>query len=144
MDGLPLRRKALFATGDLATALPLTLVNFFQLYFMTDVAGLAPSVAGWIVLAAKLWDAVNDPLFGVLADRIRSPLGRRRAPLLVSAVPLGVTFALMWIVPGLPRPWLPAYYLAALIAFDTCFTVYHVSYNSLTPAMARATMSRPR
>jgi glycoside/pentoside/hexuronide:cation symporter, GPH family len=137
MNGLPLGRKVLFATGDLATALPLTLVNFFQLYFMTDVAGLAPSVAGWIVLAAKVWDAVNDPLFGVLADRIRSPLGRRRGPLVFSAVPLGVTFALMWIVPGVPRAWLPAYYVLALVAFDTCFTVYHISYNSLTPALAR-------
>jgi glycoside/pentoside/hexuronide:cation symporter, GPH family len=137
MQSLGFGRKLLYSTGDLTTALPLTLVSFFQLYFLTDVAGLSTAVAGWIILVAKVWDAVNDPLFGVLADRIRSRWGRRRGPLVFSAVPLGITFALMWIVPGIPRPWLPAYYALALIAFDTCFTVYHVSYNSLTPALAR-------
>jgi GPH family glycoside/pentoside/hexuronide:cation symporter len=134
-DTLPLRTKMLFSTGDLSTSIPLAIVMFFQLYFLTDVAGLRPDLAGWAVGIGRIWDAVNDPLFGLLSDRIRTRWGRRRVLLLFGAVPLGVSFAMMWLVP----PWGPlaltAYYAVAFILFDTIFTAVHVGYNALTPEM---------
>jgi GPH family glycoside/pentoside/hexuronide:cation symporter len=134
-DQLPLRAKVLFSTGDLSTSIPLAILMFFQLYFLTDVAGLPPALAGWAVGIGRIWDAVNDPIFGVVSDRIRSRWGRRRVLLLFGAVPLGVAFALMWLVP----PWGPlaltAYYAIVFILFDTVFTAVHVGYNALTPEM---------
>ncbi|MGD2039662.1 MAG: MFS transporter [Anaerolineae bacterium] len=134
-DRLSLRQKLLFSTGDLSTSIPLALVMFFQLYFLTDVAGLRPDYAAWAVGIGRLWDAVNDPLFGLISDRIHSRWGRRRVLLLFGAVPLGVSFAMMWLVP----PWEPlaltAYYAVAFILFDTVFTAVHVGYNALTPEM---------
>jgi GPH family glycoside/pentoside/hexuronide:cation symporter len=134
-DKLSLRTKLLFSTGDLSTSLPLAIVMFYQLYFLTDVAGLRPDLAAWAVGIGRIWDAVNDPLFGLISDRIRSPWGRRRVLLLFGAVPLGISFAMMWIVP----PWGPLaltfYYAIAFILFDTIFTAVHVSYNALTPEL---------
>jgi glycoside/pentoside/hexuronide:cation symporter, GPH family len=132
---LPLRLKMLFSTGDLATSIPLAILMFFQLYFMTDVAGLRPDLAGWAVGIGKIWDAVNDPLIGLLSDRIRSRFGRRRVMLLIGAVPLGLTFLLMWIVPPFGPVGLAVYYAITFIIFDTVFTIIHVSYNSLTPEL---------
>ena len=132
---LPLRTKLLFSTGDLSTSIPLAILMFFQLYFLTDVAGLRPDYAGWAIGASRLWDAINDPLFGLLSDRIRTRWGRRRVLLLFGAVPLGVTFMLMWVVPALDQVWLAVYYGMAFILFDTAFTVVHVGYNALTPEM---------
>ena len=132
---LPLRTKLLFSTGDLSTSIPLAILMFFQLYFLTDVAGLRPDYAGWAIGASRLWDAVNDPLFGLLSDRIRTRWGRRRVLLLFGAVPLGVFFMLMWIVPALDQVWLAVYYAMTFILFDTAFTIVHVGYNSLTPEM---------
>ena len=132
-DKLPLRSKLLFSTGDLSTSIPLAILMFFQLYFLTDVAGLPPALAAWAVGIGRLWDAVNDPLFGLISDRIRSRWGRRRVLLLFGAVPLGVSFTLMWLVP----PWgtlaLTVYYTVVFILFDTIFTAVHVGYNALTP-----------
>jgi GPH family glycoside/pentoside/hexuronide:cation symporter len=134
-ERLPVRTKLLFSTGDLSTSIPLAIVMFFQLFFLTDVAGLRPDLAGWAVAAGRVWDAVNDPLFGLLSDRIRTRWGRRRVLLLFGAVPLGLSFAMMWLVP----PWRPlaltAYYALAFILFDTVFTAVHVGYNALTPEM---------
>ena len=134
-DKLSLRTKLLFSTGDLSTSIPLAIVMFFQLYFLTDVAGLPPGLAAWAVGIGRIWDAVNDPLFGLVSDRIRSRWGRRRVLLLFGAVPLGVSFAMMWLVP----PWGPlaltVYYTLAFILFDTIFTAVHVGYNALTPEM---------
>lgn len=135
MKKLPLRLKLLFSTGDLSTSIPLAILMFFQLYFMTDVAGLRPDYAGWAVGLGKLWDAVNDPVIGLLSDRIRSRWGRRRSMLLFGAVPLGLTFMLMWFVPPFDQLGLTIYYTITFILFDTTFTIIHVSYNALTPEL---------
>jgi GPH family glycoside/pentoside/hexuronide:cation symporter len=129
------RTKLLFSTGDLSTSIPLAIVMFFQLFFLTDVAGLRPDLAGWAVAAGRVWDAVNDPLFGLLSDRIRTRWGRRRVLLLFGAVPLGISFAMLWLVPPLGPLALTAYYAVAFILFDTVFTAVHVGYNALTPEM---------
>jgi GPH family glycoside/pentoside/hexuronide:cation symporter len=134
-EELSLRTKVLFSTGDLSTSIPLAIIMFFQLFFLTDVAGLRPDLAGWAVGLGRIWDAVNDPLFGLISDRIRSRWGRRRVLLLFGAIPLGISFAMMWFVP----PWGPlaltAYYTVTFIVFDTVFTAVHVGYNALTPEM---------
>jgi glycoside/pentoside/hexuronide:cation symporter, GPH family len=134
---LSLRTKLLFSTGDLSTSIPLAILMFFQLYFLTDIAGLQPALAGIAVGVSRLWDAVNDPLIGLLSDRLRTRWGRRRVLLLFGAVPLGVFFMLMWIVPDLDQIWLAVYYGMTFILFDTAFTVVHVGYNALTPEMTR-------
>ncbi len=134
-ESLPLRIKLLYSTGDLSTSIPLAIVMFFQLYFLTDVAGLRPDLAGWAVGAGRIWDAINDPLFGLLSDRIRSRWGRRRVLLLFGAVPLGISFILMWVVPPLGQMGLTIYYALTFILFDTVFTAVHVGYNALTPEL---------
>ncbi len=137
MPRLPLRLKLLYSTGDLSTSAPLAIIAFFQLYFLTDVAGLRPDYAAWAVAAGRLWDAVNDPLFGLFSDRVRSRWGRRRVLLLFGAVPFGLCFILMWLVPLLPPLALAAYYAVAFILFDTAYTAVHVGYNSLTPELTQ-------
>jgi len=134
-EKLPRRLKLLYSTGDLSTSIPLAIIMFYQLYFLTDVAGLRPDHAAWAVGIGRVWDAVNDPLFGLISDRIRTRWGRRRVLLLFGAVPLGLSFAMLWLVP----PWRPgalvAYYAVAFMLFDTVFTAVHVGYNALTPEL---------
>jgi GPH family glycoside/pentoside/hexuronide:cation symporter len=132
---LPVKTKLLFSTGDLSTSIPLAILMFFQLYFLTDVAGLRPSYAGWAIGVSRLWDAVNDPLIGLISDRLRTRWGRRRVLLLFGSVPLGIFFMLMWVVPALDQFLLAVYYAIAFILFDTAFTIVHVGYNALTPEM---------
>jgi GPH family glycoside/pentoside/hexuronide:cation symporter len=134
---LSLRTKVLFSTGDLSTSIPLAILMFFQLYFLTDVAGLRPAYAAWAVGVPRVWDAVNDPLFGLISDRIRTRWGRRRVLLLFGSVPLGLSFMFMWFVPPFEQISLAFYYAITFILFDTAFTVVHVGYNSLTPELTR-------
>jgi GPH family glycoside/pentoside/hexuronide:cation symporter len=110
---------------------------FYQLYFLTDVAGLRPGRAGLAVAIGRVWDSINDPVFGLLSDRIRSRWGRRRVVLLFGAIPLGLTFCLQYLVPPWGEWGLIAYYVGAFILFDSTYTAVHVSYNALTPAITR-------
>lgn len=134
-SGLTKRFKMLFSIGDLSTSMPLAILAFFQLYFLTDVARLKPEYAAWAVALPRLWDAINDPLFGLLSDRLRTRWGRRRVLLLFGTVPLGLSFMFMWFVPPFEQVGLAIYYAIAFIIFDTAFTVVHVGYNALTPEL---------
>jgi GPH family glycoside/pentoside/hexuronide:cation symporter len=132
-SALPLRTKLLFSTGDLSTSIPLAILMFYQLFFLTDIAGLRPFLAGLAVGIPRIWDAVNDPLIGQYSDRIRTRWGRRRVLLLFGAVPLGLSFMLMWFVPPFGQLGMLFYYAIVFIVFDTAFTCVHVGFNALTP-----------
>ena len=134
---LPLWFKILFSSGDLTTNSFQAVILFYQLFFLTDVAGLRPSYAAWAIAAGRLWDAINDPLFGILSDRIKSRFGRRRVLLLFGAVPLGIAFMLMWFIPDTSQAGLVVFYTLTFILFDTCYTAVHVGYNALTPVVTK-------
>jgi len=136
-ERLSWRSKAAYAIGDLGNSVgPGTVIPFWYLYFLTDIAKLDPVLAGLSLLIGKLWDAVNDPLVGILSDRTRTRWGRRRPYLLFGAIPYGVTFALLWIVPPIRNQVLLCLYFAVTyMLFDTAFTVVSCPYVALTPEL---------
>ncbi|MEM9775462.1 MAG: MFS transporter [Chloroflexota bacterium] len=130
------RFKLLYGMGDLSLSAPLTIVAFFQLIFLTDVAGLPPGQAGTAVLLGKVWDAFNDPVIGFVSDKLDTRWGRRRGLLLFGAVPFGITFIFQFIVPNLGTDFAKVvYYTLAIILFDTVYTIVNVAFNALTPAI---------
>lgn len=126
-----------YAIGDFGPAVgPGTIIPFFFLFFLTDVVRLNPSLAGLVLLIGKVWDAVNDPLFGLLSDRTRTRWGRRRVYLLFGAIPFGLSFFLLWVTPPWQDPFLLfAYFVVLYIIFDTAFTAVGVAYHALIPEM---------
>jgi len=134
---IPRRVMFLFSLGDLSTSMPLAILMFFQMFFLTDIARIPPASAAWIIGISKFYDAINDPLIGIISDRIKSSLGKRRILILLSSLPLGISFCFLWIVPGFSLSGLILYYTLMYILFDTCFTLFHVSYNSLTPDLTK-------
>jgi glycoside/pentoside/hexuronide:cation symporter, GPH family len=127
--------KILFSAGDISISVPLAILMFFQLFFMTDVAGLRPDYAAWAVMIGRLWDAVNDPWFGILSDRIKTRWGRRRTIMLFGAIPIGVGFALMWQVPPFSPLGLTAYYTLTFIIFNSAFTFIRIGYYAMVPEL---------
>ncbi len=136
-EKLSLWTKVAYAIGDLSNSVgPGTVVPFWYLFFLTDVAHLNPALAGLTVLVGGIWDAVNDPLFGLLSDRTRSRWGRRRPYLLFGALPYGLTFFLLWIVPPIQNQALLCLYFALVyILYDTAVTLVGCPYAALTPEL---------
>jgi glycoside/pentoside/hexuronide:cation symporter, GPH family len=127
--------KLLFSAGDISISVPLAILMFFQLYFMTDIAGLRPDYAAWAVIIGRLWDAINDPWFGIVSDRIKTRWGRRRTVLLFGALPLGLGFALMWQVPPFEPLGLTVYYTLTFILFNSAFTFVRIGYYAMVPEL---------
>src|SRR5262245_7066014 len=90
--------KAIYATGDFTVNTALSALGLiYTTYFLTQVAGLRPALAGLVPLVARTLDAFVDPLVGRLSDVTRSRWGRRRIYFLIGAIPFGFFWALMWI-----------------------------------------------
>lgn len=130
-------RKSAYATGDFTVNLVLTSLNaVFTLYFLPQVAGLRPELAGLVQLIGRFVDAFTDPAMGRLSDSVRWRLGRRRPFFLFGAVPIGVTFALLWGSPGGTQTEMFVYYTALYVAASVSMTVLAVPYLALLPEMA--------
>ena len=131
--------KIAYAVGEIGYATgPGTVIPFWYTIFLTDIAQLDLRLVSLFWLVVTVWDAVNDPLIGFLSDRTRTRWGRRRPYLLLGAVPFGVTFALLWLVPTVEsQAALFAYYTVVYILFEAMFTIVSCPYVALTPELTQ-------
>lgn len=128
--------KLAYGAGDMGAGLTSNLLAVSFLFFLTNVAGLEPRLASGIVAIGKIWDLINDPLVGMLSDRTKTRWGRRYPWIALTAIPFGVTFYFIWIVPGLEsQTALFWYYILAFMVFQTFFTTTNLPYSALTAEM---------
>ncbi|MFW5893433.1 MAG: MFS transporter [Bacillota bacterium] len=132
-----LHSKIGYGTADLYGGGAFLIVSILYLYFLTDVVGLNPLLAGSIPFIGKAWDAISDPLMGRIVDRTRSRYGAKRLYLLVGSFIAGITFFLIWLTVGGSETVQYLYYLLTFILFSTGFTIVMVPYNALLPDMIR-------
>lgn len=131
------KQKVSYGVGDLSLNIAYTTLGFYFIFFLVNVAALPVQWAGAIFLIARIWDAVTDYSMGIISDKTKHPLGRRRIFIITGAVPFAVMFAMLWIVPSTNRIFLFIYYLMATILFNTFFTIVSVPYNALMPELTR-------
>jgi oligogalacturonide transporter len=131
-DRLSLGTRIGYGMGDIFGGGSTTVINIYFMYFLTDIAGVRPGLAGVAILISKLWDAVTDPFMGLISDNTRTRYGRRR-PYFLAGIPLiFISFLLMWLSPDFSGEWTRfCYYLGAYILFSTVYTMVWVPYNSI-------------
>jgi sugar (glycoside-pentoside-hexuronide) transporter len=134
---VPTKEKLAYGMGDFALMIGYGAIGFYFVFFLTDVAGLPAEWAGYIFLIARIWDALTDYAMGIISDRTKTRFGRRRPYILIGAIPFGIVFSLLWIVPFESESMLFAYYTAITILFNTVYTIVSIPYNAMTPEMTQ-------
>jgi sugar (glycoside-pentoside-hexuronide) transporter len=131
-------RKTVYGFGDFTVNTVLVSLNIVYVsYFLTQVAGLRPELAGLVQLIGRAVDAFTDPAMGRWSDRCRWKLGRRRPFFLIGAIPFGVSFAMLWApVADSSQLAMFGYYTAVYVALSLSMTVLSVPYLALQPEMA--------
>ncbi|MDR2091501.1 MAG: MFS transporter [Clostridiales bacterium] len=93
--------KVLYGMGEMTFGVTNTILSVYLLITLTDYLKIEPVWASVIVVAGIVWDAVTDPVVGWLSDNSGGKFGRRRRYFLFYAIPLGLSFFLLWMSPAL-------------------------------------------
>ena len=145
MEPTPRRIILAYSMGSIGTGLYLTVPSILLLYYLTQVLGIPPGLAGLAVFIPRIWDVVTDPAMGWISDRTRSPLGRRRPYLLVGAILTSLTFGFLFSAPAFADPMMSfAYVLVIYILSATAYTIYAVPYLSMPAEMSVDSTERAR
>ena len=136
-ESLSLRIKLCYGSGDLVAGLAFNVLNFFYLYFLNTVVGMPAYLAGLVLLIGRAWDAVMDPVMGMIVDSTTSKQGKHRFWMLAAIGPFVIFFALLWLrFPGNQTVQFVAYSLL-FVLFSTSFTMYNIPYGSMTADLTR-------
>lgn len=133
-----LSKKSVFsyALGDLASQLVWTFVGMYLTVYYLDVVGLAPAIASTIMLIAKVWDAVNDPMMGAICERTKSKYGRFRPYILYGAPLLALFSVLTFTAPfgngTAGAIWATVTYIGA----GMLYTLTNIPYGALAGVMS--------
>lgn len=117
------------------------IMSYLQLY-MTDI-GISAVAVGLIFIFAKVWDAVNDPIFGVMVDKVNLKGGKYRPWLRISTIAIPVTTVLLFIVPANASVQAKIIWSSvAYVLWDTAYTMCDVPMNAIVTAMTESSFER--
>ncbi len=131
-----LSEKIGYALGDAAAGgITWKVMSIAFPFFFTNVFGLTVADAAALMLVARLFDVVTDPMMGAIADRTQSRWGTYRPWLIFGAIPLGLVFALLLYTPDLGPTGKRVYAYAMYLLMMVVYTAVNVPYGSLLGVM---------
>ena len=139
---LSFKEKVGYSVGDTASNLFFQTFMLFLLYFYTDVAGLPAAAVGTLFLVTRIWDAVNDPIMGTIADRTNTRWGKFRPYLLWCAVPFGLMGVLLFTVPDFDAGGKLIYAYITYNLMMMAYTAVNVPYSALMAVITPNSLER--
>ncbi|MEY4242466.1 MAG: putative symporter YjmB [Verrucomicrobiota bacterium] len=131
-----------YSIGDLGINLNFQMIGFYLAYFYTDVFGISPGHVAGLFLVARIWDAINDPIMGYIADHTRSRWGKFRPYLLYAAIPLNLVLVACFLTPDLSPGWKVAYAYITYTLHGMVFTAIALPYSSISAVMTQDQQER--
>ena len=133
---IPQGIRVSWGAGALGVALLMNAIGILALFYMVNVLGMEPALAGSLIFLTKLLDVVSDPVVGSWSDRIKSPAGRRRPFLLAGAFVSACAFVLIFTTPIFAQQWMTATYIfTALLVYTFGYTLFNVPYMAMPAEM---------
>lgn len=136
-ENAPLKTKAAFGFGAVSTGVTDTGFNYFLLIFYSQVVGVDARLVSVAIFISLLFDGFADPMVGYWSDNFRSRWGRRHPFMYSAAVPVAITYALLWMPPsGWDQSTLFIYLLVLSTLVRVCVTFYETPSSALLPELS--------
>lgn len=139
---LSVKEKVGYGLGDTASNIYFQTFLLFLLYFYTDVFGIPAAAAGTMFLVTRIWDAVNDPIMGMIADRTDTRWGKFRPYLVVLALPFCVVGIATFTTPDLGPTGKLIYAYVTYSLLMMVYTAVNVPYSALMGVITPNSMER--
>lgn len=139
---LSLKEKIGYAFGDTASHFVWDMVGFWILIFYTDTFGISAAAAGTIMLIARAWDMLSDPIMGIIADRTNTRWGKFRPYILWMALPYSILAVLTFTTPDFGETGKIIYAGITYLLLMTVFTAINLPYSSLSAVMTSDSYER--
>ena len=122
-----------YAMGDMGGLLTFSLIGAFQNKFYTDVLHIQPAKIVVLILVARLWDAINDPIWGAFIDSSKpTKQGKFRPYVFWFSIPLAVSAVLMFtVIPNLSEAKYLLFAYITYILYGMMYTCVNIPYGSL-------------
>ena len=130
------KEKFGYGLGDAAANIGWRGVGTFLIIFYTDVVGLSPAIVGALLLISRFSDGISDIIMGVIGDRTESKYGKFRPWILWTAIPLGISLALLFTSPDWGESGKIIYAYITYIAFTLLYTANNIPYGALMAVMS--------
>lgn len=131
------KMKLSFGIGALGKDYACAIIYLFLMYYLTDVALLNPAFVGGLFLFARLWDAINDPMMGMIVDNTRSKWGKFRPWIMIGTILNAIVLILMFFKPEFSKENSLYIYVAIVyILWGMTYTVMDIPFWSMIPAIA--------
>jgi sugar (glycoside-pentoside-hexuronide) transporter len=127
----------IYGLGNFASQLSWMMVSTYLSIFYTDVFGLGTGAVALLLLVAKVWDALNDPMMGTIMERTHTKWGRFRPYIFIGAILLFIFTILTFSVPGFKGGAALAYAYVTYIGLGMSYTMTNVPYLALPVVMTR-------
>ena len=142
-QSLSLRAKISYALGAVGKDMVYMLSASYVLYYFQDVLGVSAIAMGVILLVARIFDAFNDPIMGVVVAKTRPRWGKFRPWLLIGTLTNAVVLFLMFSAPpSLDAAGLTAYAAVTYILWGVTYTMMDIPYWSMIPAFTSSGKER--
>lgn len=132
---LSFREKLGYGLGDTACHFAWDMAGMFLFFYFTDVYGISAAMAGTIMLVARVWDAVSDPLIGIISDRTNTKFGKFRPYMVWFAVPLGISLVLLFTTPDFDESGKIIWATIMYLLLSTTYTAVNLPYSALSGVM---------
>lgn len=135
-------RSAIYVSGNYGKSILWTTLEIFFIFYLTDILGVPPAMAGVIVIITVLWDAILDPLFGALIDTLKTPFGKYGFFILIGAPLSGLTFILAFTLPTVLQSHKVPALIACIMLFRVFSTITDISHTSLMARIFHTSRTR--
>ena len=132
---MKLKEKIGYGFGDMASSMFWKLISYFLPFFYTNVFGLGLDTAAFLMLITRIWDAVSDPMMGIIADRTNTRWGKYRPYLLFFAVPFSIAGVLLFTTPDSSEGFKTFWAYFTYILMMTVYTGINVPYGAMLNTM---------
>ncbi len=134
---VPKKELNMFAVGAMGQGMMYAMMSSYISDYYVNVLQLPLMFVMLLMLLARVWDAINDPLMGIIADKANPKHGKMKSYILYGVAPIAILTVLLYISPDLPKTELMIYAAVTYILWGMCYTLADVPFwglpNLMTP-----------